>query len=111
MCTCTWDFLMKTRLLVHYLDGETFTGIWDKYHPFKDLNTKSISSLQIQSSNDNFYTLSSKKNKKSEFYSRQSTAEISILKMIHRNIWIELSINKVTGKRIINIMKERIANI
>lgn len=98
------------RLIIHYADGNTFTGDWGKYSPFKDLNTKQISSLQIQSNKDTYYTLSSKKKQNSEFYSRQGKKEISILKQIHKNIWIELSINKVTEKRNINIINEYISN-
>lgn len=100
---------MKTRLIIHYADGKTFTGEWNKYHPFKDLNTKPISSLQIQSEN-NRYTLSSKRKQSSEFYSRQGEKKISILKSIHRNIWIELNIDKATEERSINVIKDYITN-
>jgi hypothetical protein len=105
---CAWDFFMNTRLLIHYKDGNTFTGEWDTYHPFKDLNTKPISSLQIQSS-DNLYTLSANK-KNSEFYSRSYKDKISILRHVCDNIWIELSINKITEEKNINIIKEYIEN-
>ena len=108
MYTCAWEFfIMKTRLIIHYSDGETFTGEWNKYHPFKDLNTKNISSLQIQSSSDKLYTLSSKKKQCSEFYSRQSKDIIAILKRIHRNIWIELEINKFTEDRTVNVINSQ----
>ena len=99
---------MKTRLIIHYTDGKTFTGEWNKYHPFKDLNTKRISSLQIQT--ENMYTLASKKKQKSEFYSRQGKNHISILKRISRNTWIELKIDKNTEERTVNIIKENIRN-
>ena len=110
MRICAWDFFMKLRLIIHYTDGKTFTGKWNTYHPFKDLNTKQISSLQIQSLNSK-YTLSSKRKQRSEFYSRQGDNSISILKELHRNIWIDLSIDKVTEKRSIRVIKERITNI
>jgi hypothetical protein len=106
--TCAWDFFMKARLLIHYRDGKTFKGDWDTFHPFKDLNTKPISSLQIQSL-DNLYTLSSNK-KNSEFFSRYYEDRLSIMRHVSKNIWIELSINRFTEEQKINIIEEYIEN-
>lgn len=98
---------MDIRLIIHYSDGHTFTGEWNIYHPFKDLNTELISSLQIQTDN-NLYTLSSKKKQKCNFYSRQAEDYISILKEIYRDVWIELTIDKNTEEKVINVIKENI---
>lgn len=100
---------MKTRLIIHYLDGRTYTGDWNTHYLFRDLNTKPISSLQIQSFNK-LYTLSSKK-KDSQFFSRGSKDHLSILRYLDKYLWIELRVDKNTGESKINIIEEYIENI
>lgn len=100
---------MKTRLIIHYTDGKTFIGDWDNIYRFDTLlNSKAISSLQIQTSNEITYTLSAKKKQKAIFWYRDFENEISILKRISKNIWIELKVNKSTEERSINVIDENI---
>ena len=113
MYTCTWDFLMKTRLLVHYLDGKTFTGRWDYKYDFKKLSNKPISSLQIQRNDLKMYTLSSKRKQSNTFWQRdhiknKELVARSILKRLNKDIWLDMYINCDTGKRNITIIREEI---
>ena len=105
---CMGFFIMDIRLIVHYSDGNTFTGDWNLFYDFIKLNSKKISSLQIQTSNENLYTLSSKKKQNSTYWFRKQNDLISILKRLHKNIWIDLSINKNTEEKLINIISEDI---
>lgn len=99
---------MKTRLIVHYRDGKTYTGNWNSKYNFDNLNYKDISSLQIQDEYKNKYTLSSKRGTKNKYWS-ESNKVISIFRNICDNFWIELTLNE-DGIKIINILDKHMGH-
>lgn len=104
---------MKTRLLIHYLDGKTFTGEWNKIYDFRNLNNKPISSLQIQKDIGKTHTLSSKKKQKNIFWQRDKvkTDRIicrSVLKRLTKDVWLDLTVDCETGNSKIVVIKENI---
>ena len=89
---------MRTRLLIHYLDGETFKGKWDRDYDFIELEIKIISSLQIQEEDGNIHTLSSKVKSKgifwyTSYYDKKDNLKYrSIFRKIDDNIWLQLKL-------------------
>jgi len=114
MYTCAWDFLiMRTRIIIHYTNGMTYTGEWDESQAFKNLCKDPISSLQIQEENGKLHTLSLKRKQLNAFWQRDhkqgdKLTNRSILRKLSRNVWIDLNLDCITGKRIITIIKENI---
>ena len=113
--TCAWDFLfMRTRLLIHYLDGSTFKGTWNKDYDFMELETKVIRSLQLQEEDGKLYTLSSKIKTKGTFwytsyYNEEDNLRYrSIFRKLKENIWLQLKLDTNTGEKEILIIKENI---
>lgn len=104
---------MRTRLLIHYANGKTFTGEWDKSYDFSTLRKIAISSLQIQQDNSIYHTLSCNKKRLNNFWQKDKVVEgklinRSILKKLSKNVWLELTINCVDSKRTITIIREDI---
>ena len=104
---------MRTRLIIHYIDGKTFTGDWDVTYCFRNLNERPISSLQIQQSNGVNHTLSSKKKQLNAFWQRDEIIDFkivtrSIFRRLSNNIWLVLSVQCDSCKRKISIIKEDI---
>lgn len=104
---------MRTRLLIHYLDGKTFSGDMDCRHDFKELSKKPISSLQIQEEAGKMHTLSSKNKKSNTFWQRDyiksgNIISRSILKKLKKDIWLDMNIDCNNGKREITVIRETI---
>lgn len=105
---------MRTRIIIHYYNGMTWTGDWDKSVDFKTLNYNPISSLQIQEENGKYHTLSLKKRKafnifwQRDIIKKHKIINRSILRKLSKDIWIDLNLNCITGKRKIIIIKEDI---
>ena len=104
---------MRTRIIIHYVNGTTYTGEWDESEDFKNVCKDQISSLQIQEENGKLHTLSLKRKQLNAFWQRDHKKEDkltnrSILRKLSKNIWIDLNLNCITGKRIITIIKENI---
>lgn len=105
---------MNTRLIIHYLDGQTYTSDWNVPVDFTKLNRKSISSLQLQTNSGKLHTLSSKKGKRATFWYRETydtNNEMTlrnILKRLSKSIWVELRLSVKSGERRVQIIKEDI---
>jgi len=104
---------MRTRLILHFFNGNTWTGVWDCIYDLKELFKESLSSLQIQEENGKIHTLSSKRKQTSTFWQRdyiknKKIYSRSILKKIGEITWVDLNLDCLTGKRTINIIREHI---
>ena len=103
---------MRTRLLIHYLDGSTFKGDWDKDYDFEHLEIKVIRSLQIQEDGGKIHTLSSRYRSKGKFwcisyYNEEDNLRYrSIFRKLEKNIWLQLKLDTNDGKTEIFIIKE-----
>ena len=112
MYACAWDFLiMRTRLLIHYANGKTFTGEWDKSYDFSSLRKTAISSLQIQQDNGIYHTLSCNKKKINNFWQKDQREEgklinRSIFKRLSKKVWLDLTVDCINYKRKITIIRE-----
>jgi hypothetical protein len=98
---------MRTRYLIHYLDGKTYKEKWDKYLDPDALNVKAISSLQLQEEEGVIYTLSSKSKTIGNFKCKESDQFRSILRRIDNDIWLELRLYPNEGKTEIEIIEEK----
>lgn len=114
MYACAWDFLiMKTRILIHYFNGKTFIGDWDISYNLNDLNMSPISSLQIQEESGKYHTLSLKRKQLNAFWQRDLIKEDkilnrSILRKLAKDVWVDLNLDCISGKRRVTIIKENI---
>lgn len=104
---------MRTRILIHYFNGNTFTGEWDEILDFKTLCENPISSLQIQEEGGKYHTLSLKRKQLDAFRQRDYIKEEviqnrSILRKLSKNVWVDLNLDCITGRRTIMIIKENI---
>ena len=114
MYACAWDFLiMRTRIIIHYTNVMTYTGEWDESDDFKKLCKEPISSLQIQEEYGKLYTLSLKRKKLNAFWQRDyiqngKISNRSILRKLSKNIWVDLNLDCITGRRTVIIIRENI---
>lgn len=104
---------MRTRVIIHYYDGVTWTGDWDELVNFKTMNQNPISSLQIQEEGGKNHTLSLKRKQLNAFWQRDFTRgdkliSRSILRKLSKDIWLDLNLNCDSGKRRVTIIKENI---
>ena len=88
---------MRTRILIHYLNGKTFTSKWDEILDFKSLCKIPISSLQIQEEAGKYHTLSLKKKQLKSFWQRDyrvagKIQNRSILRKLSKNVWLDLNL-------------------
>ena len=104
---------MKTRILIHYTSGKTYTGKWDESQDFKNVCKSQISSLQIQEEGGKNHTLSLKRKQLNAFWQRDTRNKDklisrSILRKLSKNIWLELQLDCTEGIRTVTIIKEEI---
>jgi hypothetical protein len=105
--------IMRTRIIIHYYNGMTWTGDWDESEDFKSLCKDPISSLQIQEEGGKNHTLSIKRKQVRAFWQRDYRIEgklqnRSILRKLSKNVWVDLNLDCITGRRTIMIIKENI---
>ena len=105
---------------MHKINGNTITSEWDSPEvSFRKNWSRNITSLQIQTEKGNFYTLSTKKGRKSVFwqeddYILQIGSDISkmiarkIFKNIGKDNWLVLKVDTRTGKPSLDIINRRI---
>lgn len=104
---------MRTRIIIHYYNGITWTSHWDESQDFKNLCQDPISSLQIQEEYGKLYTLSLKRKKLNAFWQRDyiqngKISNRSILRKLSKNIWVDLNLDCITGRRTVIIIRENI---
>lgn len=104
---------METRIIIHYRDGETFTGEWESILLPETMNHKTMSSIQLQTKDGTLYTLSSRPKQNIKFWQRDTyeAKDIiarSILKELAKDTWLELSLCLKTGQPEINVIKEEV---
>ena len=104
---------MRTRIIIHYINGMTYTGEWDESEDFKNLCKDPISSLQIQEETGKLHTLSLKRKQLNAFWQRDhkqkdKLTNRSILRKLSKNIWVDLNLDCITGRRTVIIIRENI---
>ena len=110
---CMGFLIMRTRIIIHYYNGMTYTGEWNESQDFKNLCKDPISSLQIQEEDGKIHTLSLKRKKLNAFWQRDYRQQDklqnrSILRKLSKNVWIDLNLDCITGRRTITIIGENI---
>ena len=112
---CMGFLIMRTRILIHYVSGMTWRGEWNETVDFKTINHNNtiISSLEIQEEGGRNHTLSLKRKQLNAFWQRDyrqgdKLQNRSILRKLSKNVWIDLNLDCITGRRTINIIRENI---
>jgi hypothetical protein len=99
---------MRTRILIHFLDGSTFKGKWEEYPSKKYLVGTYISSIQIQEEEGKLHTLSSKLKKVDILRFKENLNFKYISRKLEENLWLELRLDTNNGDTEIYIIKEEV---